>query len=60
MEIDTKKETERITVEIQGLQGQLSQLDQRRQEIVSHIVMRQGILAYFSQQNGVKPEQTGG
>ena len=66
MEIDVKKETEKVNEEMQALttnanqlQNQINILSQQRQELINLLVKKQGELELLQRLNGnKKPEET--
>ena len=56
MEIDVKKETEKVQGEMQELATQINSLDQQRQEAVNQLIKKQGELEYLQRLNGEKKE----
>ena len=54
MEIDVKKESEKVNEEIKVLATQINVLDQQRQEAVNQLIKKQGELEYLQRLNGEK------
>lgn len=54
MEIDVKKEQERVQGEIKDLATQINSLDQQRQDAVNLLIKKQGELEYLNRVNGKK------
>lgn len=54
MEIDVKGEKARIEAEIKGLNSELQELEDKRQELANEIVRRQGMLIFLDKLDGHK------
>jgi len=54
MEIDVKKETEKVQAEMNELAIQINALDQQRQVAVNQLIKKQGELEYLQRLNGEK------
>ena len=55
MEIDVKKEQEKIQGEIQQLTVMANQLQQQRQEVINKVIMKQGQLELLDRLDKGKP-----
>ena len=65
MEIDVKKEQERVQAEVKELVNQTNQindsmnlLQQQRQEVINRLLMKQGELELLKRLDGVEEEST--